>query len=368
MEKIKRFIECLIPVTVCNLKCDYCYVIQREKNSGKMPEYKYPFDVMKKALSTERLGGTCYFSVCGAGETLAPASTVDVVQMLLENGHYVNITTNGTLTNRFEELMKRLSNDSKSRLHFAFSFHYLELERLNMTDRFFNNVKFVASNGCSFVVQINLYDGYLPYLDEIKKLCLENTGAYPQVAATRKENDLHEDVELMTEFGKEKYIENGNSFHSPLFDFTMKNFNIKRSEFCYAGDWTFTLNLATGIMHRCYCTVAGTDIFKNPDKKIKFCPVGKHCSSLFCMNSSHFMSLGCIPEADTPTYASLRNRVAGNGNEWYTPRMKEFLSGKLCDNNNKATKKDIIKSDVRSILDKIHLKLATVKAKILVRR
>ena len=364
MEKIKRFIECLIPVTVCNLKCDYCYVIQREKNSGKMPEYKYSLDVMKRALSAERLGGICYFSVCGAGETLAPDSTVDVVQLLLENGHYVNITTNGTLTNRFEELMKRLDDDCKSRLHFAFSFHYLELERLNMIERFFNNVKFVASNGCSFLVQINLYDGYLPYLDEIKKLCLENVGAYPQVAATRKENDLHEDIELMTELGKDKYIENGNSFNSPLFDFTMKNFNVKRSEFCYAGDWTFTLNLATGIMHRCYCTVAGKDIFKNPDKKIKFCPVGKHCSSLFCMNSSHFMTLGCIPDADISTYASLRNRITYNGNEWYTPRMKKFLSGKLCDNNNKATKMDIIKSDVRNLLDRAHLKLAVVKAKI----
>ena len=368
MDKIKRFIECLIPVTVCNLRCDYCYVIQRNKNSGKMPEYKYSIDTMKKALSKDRLGGVCYFSICGAGETLAPDSTLDVVQMLLENGHYVNVTTNGTLTSRFKSLMSRLDEDCKSRLHFAFSFHYLELKRLNMINNFFENVKFVSKNGCSFLVQINLYDGYLPYLDEIKKLCLENVGAYPQVAATRKENDLYGDVELMTEFGKDKYIENGRKFESPLFDFTMKNFNTKRKEFCYAGDWTFTLNLATGIMQRCYCTVAGTDIFKNPNKKIKFCPVGKHCSSLFCMNSSHFMSLGCIPDLQTPTYASLRNRVTINGGEWYTQRMKEFLSGKLRENNVTATRKDIVKSNIRNMLDRTHLRLSIIKAKLLRRR
>ena len=28
MDKINRFLECLVPVTACNLKCSYCYVIQ----------------------------------------------------------------------------------------------------------------------------------------------------------------------------------------------------------------------------------------------------------------------------------------------------------------------------------------------------
>ena len=31
MDKIKRFFECLIPVTICNLKCEYCYIIQEER-------------------------------------------------------------------------------------------------------------------------------------------------------------------------------------------------------------------------------------------------------------------------------------------------------------------------------------------------
>ena len=44
MEKIKRFIECLIPVTACNLRCSYCYVIQRNRNSGEMPNLKSTFN------------------------------------------------------------------------------------------------------------------------------------------------------------------------------------------------------------------------------------------------------------------------------------------------------------------------------------
>lgn len=44
----------------------------------------------------------------------------------------------------------------------------------------------------------------------------------------------------------------GDKFNSPLFDFTMKNFNKKQKKFCYAGSWAFILNLQTGILKRCY--------------------------------------------------------------------------------------------------------------------
>lgn len=122
MEGIKCFIECLIPETVCNLRCSYCYVIQRKGNTGVIPDLKYPIETMRKALTKERFGGTCYFSICGAGETLAPTYTLEIVKALLENGHFVNVTTNGTLTKRFAELESWDSN-LLEHLHFAFSFH-----------------------------------------------------------------------------------------------------------------------------------------------------------------------------------------------------------------------------------------------------
>ena len=149
VEKIRRFFECLIPVTACNLKCSYCYVIQRDRRKMKMADLKYTPEQMGEALTKERLGGICYFSICGAGETTMQPEIADIVYHIMKHGHYVNITTNGTVTKIIDEILER-NKDFTDRLHFAFSFHYLELVRLNLMDRFFDNVKKVREAGCSF--------------------------------------------------------------------------------------------------------------------------------------------------------------------------------------------------------------------------
>lgn len=84
MDKIKKFFECLIPETVCNLRCGYCYVIQRSQNTMKVPELDYPPEIIGKALTQERLGGVCYFSICGAGETFVPDYLIEIVYELLK--------------------------------------------------------------------------------------------------------------------------------------------------------------------------------------------------------------------------------------------------------------------------------------------
>lgn len=56
MEKIKRFIECLVPVTVCNFKCEYCYIMQENRRNMKMPTFEYSPETIGKGLSKERLG------------------------------------------------------------------------------------------------------------------------------------------------------------------------------------------------------------------------------------------------------------------------------------------------------------------------
>ena len=79
-------------------------------------------------------------------------------------------------------------------------------------------------------------------------LCLDNVGALPQLAATRDELNLSNDIRLFTHHTKEEYIHNGREFDSPLFDFTMKNFMVKRHEYCYAGKWGGSLNMATDLV------------------------------------------------------------------------------------------------------------------------
>ncbi len=330
MSGIKRFFECLIPITTCNLKCDYCYVIQREARNMSLAEMKYSPEQIGKALTKDRLGGTCYFSICGSGETTLQPELSDIVYQILNNGHYVNVTTNGTITKRIDRLLDQ-NKEYLNRLHIAFSLHYLELVRLNLLEVFFDNVNKVKDAGASFVVQINLCDEYLPHLDEIKSICINRVGALPQVAATRKEDSGLKEVELYSDLSADEYREIGKSFESPLFNFTMKNFNVPRKEFCYAGDWSGNLDFSTGILRRCYCSYIRQDIFKDPTKPINFMAIGNHCGSSFCMNSSHFMSLGVIPEIETPTYAELRNREDAG---WYTDEMKKVLSGKLAEENN----------------------------------
>lgn len=329
MEKIKRFIECLLPVTACNLKCSYCYVIQRNNRKNKMADMKYSPEQIGLATTKERWGGCCYFSICGAGETTLQKNIDEIAYNILKNGHYVNITTNGTITKQIEKILNTCK-DYVNHLHFCFSFHYIELLKKNLVDVFFKNFKLIKESGSSIIVQFNMCDEYIPYLDEMKEICIRETGAAPQIAATRKEEKGLEKIELLTKLSEKEYFELGKDFSSPLFEYTMKNFNVKRKEFCYAGDWALNLNLATGIIRRCYCSYIRQDVFKNPNEKIKFLAIGHACGSPFCMNSSHFMSLGVIPEIDSPSYAELRNREEAG---WYTDEMKEFLSSKLYESN-----------------------------------
>lgn len=364
MDKIKRFVECLIPITSCNLKCSYCYIIQRKNRTLKNAVFKYTPKQIDIAMDKTRWGGACYFSICGAGETTLQKGIEEIVYSILKNGHYVNITTNGTVSTQINKILEKCKSFI-NHLHFSFSFHYLELLNKNLLDIFFNNISLCKSKGASILVQFNMCDEYLPYLDKIKKLCIKNTGANPQIAATRKESIGLQKIELLTSYTEQEYKNFGKDFNSPLFDFTMQNFNIKRKEFCYAGDWSFNLNLSNGILKRCYASCLYQNIFENPKEKIRLLAIGHTCASRFCMNSSHFMSLGVIPELKTPTYSCLRNRKNAS---WYSKDMDYFLSSKLKDNNIEYSTFKKIFCDVIGVIDnliyKLYSKLKIFKKKI----
>lgn len=140
-----------------------------------------------KSLSQKRFGGICYFSICGAGETLAQPEIVEITENILNEGHLVNITTNGTLTNVFKKF-GNINKENLSRLHFSFSFHYLELKRLKLTSKFFDNVRKMKENGISFTVEVTPSDEYIPYIEEIKEECMGEIGALPHITVCRIEN------------------------------------------------------------------------------------------------------------------------------------------------------------------------------------
>ena len=58
MEKIKKLLLFSIPVSICNFRCHYCYLGQREESfRGEHPEMKYSPEHFGKAMIVERVGG-----------------------------------------------------------------------------------------------------------------------------------------------------------------------------------------------------------------------------------------------------------------------------------------------------------------------
>jgi len=328
---MKRFIDCYVPVTYCNLKCSYCYLKQGDKFQYRIPGFKYDAAYVGKALSKERLGGVCHINLCGGGETLIPEEMPAIIEELLKQGHYIFVVTNGTLTKRFDEILK-IDSALLKQLGFKFSFHYEELLRLGVLETFFANINKVRKAGCSFSLEMTPHDGLIGRQKEIMKVCMENVGSACHVTVARKDN--YATKPILTRLSKEEYEKTWKSFKSRLFHFKMSTFNKKQTGFCYAGDWSLYVNLGSGVAKQCYCSNIEQNIFDDIEKPIQFLPIGNNCKEAHCYNSHAFLTLGMIPELKTPTYASLRNRRTAEG-EWLNSEMKQFLSQKLWKNNRK---------------------------------
>ena len=328
MDRYFRFIEASVRGSACNMKCNYCYVAQRyDPDMKDVGVFKYPPEVIGKALRKDRIGGTAYVNICGEGETLLAKEVPEVIKHILLQGHFVNVYTNGTLTQRFNEILDVVPKELLSHLSFAFSFHYLELKRLNKLEVYFENFNKMKKAGCSVVSNMVLDDKYLPYVEEIKNVTKANIGAYPQISFPKKHNDnsnwtaLTDDEETLKKIGE--------GFHSNYLDFTEKYFDYDRKQFCYAGKWSFTLELTTGDIARCYNYRPHQNIFENTDSKIKLFPIGNTCSCKAC-GGGLFLPQGVVPSLGAPSYIYVKNREEAN---WYTPIYKQFLEQQLILNN-----------------------------------
>lgn len=352
MDTIKRYIDCYVPVTGCTLRCNYCYITQHRLFDSKLPKFKYSPEHVRKALSRERLGGTCLINMCGGGETLLPPEVPAYAKALLEEGHYVMIVTNATVDKRFDEIAA-FPPELTKRVFFKFSYHYLELKKKNLLERFFANIRKVRDAGCSFTLEATPSDEWIPYIDEMKKAAMDNVGAVCHITIARDERDP-EKLPILTSLPRDEYEKTWKTFNSPLFDYKLTIFEQKRKEFCYAGDWSFYLNLCTGIMTQCYSSHTCYNIFEDVSKPIPFKAIGKHCKEHHCYNGHSFIVLGDIPELDAPTYTELRNRTCTDGSEWLKPEMKHFMSTKLFQSNKEysAFEKFLANVRIRTIMRK----------------
>lgn len=334
MKKIKRFLDCYIPITTCNLQCSYCYIAQQGLFKSGKTSFEHSPQEMRQALSKKRLGGPCLINLCAGGETLLVETVVQIIEELLKEGHYVMVVTNGLISKRFEQLLL-ISEDLQKRLFIKFSFHYLELRRLQLFDVYFENVLKIKNSNISFSVELTPCDDEIPYIEDIQKRCKEKLGNICHVTIGRSDIDPEHRIPHLSGYSFEEYCKIWKQFDSELFNFKRKIFYQKRKEFCYAGEWTAYINLGTGEMKQCYCGEILDNIYQNTDAPLKFRAIGSHCEFSHCYNGHVWLAFGNIPELDAPTYAQLRNRECEDGQEWLKPEIKEVFSTKLNETNKK---------------------------------
>ena len=337
MEKCKKFIDIYIPITTCNLKCEYCYIAQQQLFKIDYPNIKYDANFIRKALSKERLGGICCFNMCAGGETLALKELLPIVEALVQEGHYIMIVTNGTMSSRFDEFLK-LDKSLLKHILFKFSYHYLQLRKKNLLSSFFDNVKKARAAGCSVSVELPASDDFIPYLEEIKNVTIENVGALPHVTVLR--DDRIEGRPILTKLSNSEYKQVWESFDSDMFNLRISLWGKKRKEFCYAGYYTGLLNLETGIFRKCNSTSETQNIYNNLAEKIQFSPIGYCCPEKHCYISHAWLTFGCIPELNVPTFYKMRDRITLDGTHWLTDEYRTFLDIKLSETNGIFSKEE----------------------------
>lgn len=342
MDKIKRFIDVYIPTETCNLQCSYCYIAQKGLFTKQIAHFTHTPEEIRKAFSQKKLGGTCLLNLCAGGETLLSPEVLPVVHELAAEGHYVMIVTNGTVTKAFEQVAG-WEEEIKKRLFFKFSFHYVELKRLNLLDRFTGNVSLVKNAGCSFTVEVTPSDELIPYIDELKEYSLSAFGAYPHFTIARNGNS--DNLDLLTDLSEEEYVKTFGQFDSALFDYKMELYHKKRNEFCYAGCWSLYINLGTGDIIRCYRAGKIGNIYD--DEVIDFSPIGHCCTLPYCFNGHAFLAFGDIPGVDTTNFMQIRDRVDSQGNHWVNETMQSMFESKLYESNPEFTPKEMKAADKR---------------------
>lgn len=334
-DSLKRFFDIYIPTEKCNFACSYCYVGQEGKASGEIaPIGHVPVEV-RKALAKKRLGGVCFLNFCGGGETLLGDDILPIIHELLAEGHYIQIVTNGTITKRFHEI-STWESELTLHLFFKFSFHYMELKKRNCLEKFFDNVQLMRNKGCSISLELMPHDELIPYADEIKRICFEKVKALPHLTVGR--DNTTSDLRLLSRLTKEEYGGGvWSTFDSDMFRYKMAMFGKKQRQFCYAGEWSCSLRIDTGDLYQCNGLLCIDNIYDRIDDELHFKVVGNRCPHPHCWNCHAYLCLGVMPDADAPTYASMRDRICTDGSRWLNEEVRMFFSQKLETANRKYT-------------------------------
>lgn len=323
-----------IPLSVCNLRCHYCYLAQRPSSyEGVIPDMQYSPEQIAYAMRQERVGGPSYFNLCADGETLLLPDLARYVELLVREGHYVDIISNMVLTKKLEPLLA-LGSDILSHVEIKCSLHYLELEKKGQLERFADNVKAAWAAGVSCSVEITPTDELVPKIPEVLSYCMDNFGAPAHLTIAR--NDATEAIERLTKLDREDYYAAWNQFDSSFFRFKDSIFGVKQNGFCEAGAWMYHVMMDSGEARQCYKGRKLGNVFANPEEPLPEIPLGR-CMQPHCYNGHMLLTTGVIDGLTDVGYGDIRDRERLDGTHWLRPELKEFFNTKLGDSNEKPS-------------------------------
>lgn len=343
MDKIKKIILFRIPMSICNLRCHYCYLSQRPIHfQGIQPEMKYTPEEVGYALRKERIGGVAYTNFCADGETLLLKNIDKYVKAVVEQGHYAEVVTNLTVTPVLDKFLD-WPHDLLKRVEFKCSFHYLELKKQNKLELFAENANKIWAAGGSANIEITPSDELIPYIDEVMEFSMTHFGALPHLSIAR--DDRTKGIEYLTKLPMEEYDAAWSRFGSDFWNFKKTIFGIRHTNVCYAGAWSLYVNLCTGESKQCYCGKSLGNIFNRPETPMPSQPIMR-CELAHCYNGHMLLTLGLIPKESInrrnsfigiPGYGDIRTRRREDESEWLHPELKDFFNTRLEDSNSELS-------------------------------
>jgi len=325
-------------MSICNFRCHYCYIGQRPIHfQGIQPEMRITPDEFGRAFSVERLGGVCFANFCADGETLLTKDLDKYVKSFCKEGHFAEVVTNLSVTRALDRFLE-WDKDLLKHLEFKCSFHYLWLKKHNLLDTFANNVNKIWEAGASANIEITPSDELIPFIDEVKSFSMEHFGALPHITIAR--DDRTSNIDYLTNLTMQEYDSVWSQFDSEFWRFKKSIFGVKQTDFCYAGAWSYYIDMVTGNAKPCYF---GRDCFNFYDKMdgqykpVIEAPVG-NCPIPHCYNGHALMTLGLIPNKYMTCYGTIRDRVRADGTHWLQPELLSFFNTKLEESNKPYSK------------------------------
>lgn len=326
-EVLKYFISISVPVSICQLKCSYCYIGQHGgfvQEDISLPSAKF----IRCALSRKRIGGTALINFCGVGETLLCEELFDIVHELLLEGHYISIITNALLKEKIQRFAE-LPLELREKIFFKCSFHYLQLKEKNLLTIFADNVDMIRNAGMSMTVELVPEDKLVPLIEEIKKFAMKRFGALPHVTVARNEND--ENMPIISNYCEEEYWNIWRCFGSAMFEEKMRQ-RVKRSEYCLAGKNSFLISLESGEAYPCPYMEKIGNVYDYIAEKIDFKAVGCNCTRPYCINNHAYIALGMLKDVNECSYLEIRDRIDDTGEHWVKNKVAKIYSQRICDN------------------------------------